>query len=108
VAVGWDATLAHVPYHRLKENMLQFMRKAGIKAAQTGSDFPNDAAIGYADLSGRTNVFPPKDLNSQPYILYSNVFNGFSDEEINTLRTTWKVLKTECSGRVEMTLYARP
>lgn len=108
VAVGWDATLAHVPYHRLKENMLQYMHEAGIKASETGSDFPNDAAIGFADLSGRTDVFPPKDLNVQPYILYSNVYNGFSDEEINTLKTTWKVLKTESSGRIEMTLYARP
>jgi hypothetical protein len=108
VAVGWDSTIAHVPYHALKADMVSFMDQNQISISETGSDFPNDAALGYADLSGRMEVFPAKNLQTQPFILYSNVFNGFSNEEIRTLEQNWTVLKMEKSGRVHMVLYAKP
>jgi len=105
IAVGWDSTLAHVPYHNLKADMVKYLKEQKISVSETGSDFPNDAAIGYSDLSENMDVFPPKNLNTQSFILYSNVMNGFSDEEIQKLNEDWKILKREKAGRVEMVLY---
>ncbi|HSI90540.1 MAG TPA: hypothetical protein VK927_05450 [Adhaeribacter sp.] len=108
VAKGWDATLAHTPYFSLRQKAIGFLDKTGIPVAQTGSDFPNLAPIGISDLSNDSRQFKPKDLATDRYILWSNVFNNFSDEELHELKTRWQVRQMWQKGQVRMVLYERP
>jgi hypothetical protein len=107
VAKGWDASLAHVPYFELRRNAIEYLDKTGIPVPEVGSDFPNLYPIGITDLSEDTRSFKSKDLQTDRYILYSNVYNGFTDEELLALQTEWEVVKTWKKGRVRMILYRR-
>jgi len=108
IAKGWDATPAHWPYFSLREQMIAYIDTEGIPMQQIGSEFPNLASNDAMYLNGDTRSFSPKDFKQLPYILYSNIFNDFSDEELNLLHTQWKVKKHLHKGRVKLILYEKP
>lgn len=107
VAKGWDASLAHLPYFELRRNAIDFLDKTGISVSETGSDFPNLYPIGIADLSTDTRSFKAKDLQTDRYVLYSNVFNGFTDEELLALQTEWEPIKIWKKRQVKVIVYKR-
>lgn len=51
--------------------------------------------------------FKTKDLDADPYILWSNVMNDFSDAERAALQQDWQPLRRWKKGAVEMVLYGR-
>jgi hypothetical protein len=108
VAQSWDTTLAHLPYYRLKEQMIGYLDEQGIPLETVGTAFPEIGPQYYKDLSGRTSGFAPKDLSKQSYILYSNVMNDFSDGELEGLREAWTLQKELRSGGVKVQLYRKP
>jgi hypothetical protein len=108
VSMGWDSTLAHLPYFQTREKMLQDIQAKGIPFSQIGTDFPNDLDFETVDLKMAVENFKSYNFARNRYILYSNVFNGFSDEEITDMGANWKVLAKEESWLVKMILYERP
>ena len=108
IAKGWDGTLAYLPYFPLREKMMRYMEKEGILLSQTGTLFPNSGQVEYIDLSGRKDSFAELDLKSNHYVFYSNVFNGFSDDELSELKNKWKLEKTYRFMMVKIILYASP
>ncbi|WP_460893716.1 hypothetical protein [Rufibacter soli] len=107
VAKGWDATLAHLPYFELRQQMLTYLDQHKIPWQEVGSDFPNLAAPADTDLNQDHRTFPAKNLTTQSYILYSNVFNGFTDDELEDLQERWVVVKEVRDGQVYMRLYQK-
>ncbi|MGV3541422.1 MAG: hypothetical protein ACO1OQ_16520 [Rufibacter sp.] len=107
VAKGWDATLAHLPYFKLRQQMLHYLDQQQIPWHQVGSDFPNLAAPADTDLNHDPRTFPAKDLARQHYILHSNVFNGFTDQELRELEQDWQVQHEVRRGSVFFRLYRR-
>ncbi len=107
VAKGWDATLAHLPYHHLRQKMRQYIDQNHIPVVRTGSHIPNTARIDYIELNGDQRAFPQADLPIHPYIFYSNVFNMFTDEEIAELKRDWIVEQEYCCLQVRVTLYKK-
>ncbi len=105
IAQGWDSTLAHLPYYSLRMQMIDFIEKNNISYNQIGTDFPNLADRKYIDLIDASKQFTDKDLEKNKYIFYSNVFNGFSDKELNELKEQWKVVHRLEKGTVEVILY---
>jgi hypothetical protein len=108
VSQGWEATLAHWPYYELRNHMIEYIDEKGISLNQIGTVFPNTAQLRYIDLSERTAQFALKDLNTNEYFFYSNVFNDLSDEEIDTLFLKWKKEKELKRGGVEVILFSAP
>lgn len=109
ISTGWDATLAHTPYFCLYSEMLESIdHEFKIPISQIGSAFPNDMTLKYRSLNGDDRIFPEKDLEKHRYILYSNVYNDFTDNEIDELTLRWKALKTLQKGSVNLVLYQRP
>jgi len=106
-ANAWDCTLAHTPYYRLRANMLHDLDAAGIPVESVGTTFPCAAPFTLTDLSSRLGHFPEKELPRQRYVLYSNLFNEFTDNERETLLATWREKMHWESGAVRLLLYER-
>jgi len=108
IAKGWDSTLAYLPYFKLRNKMMLYMDNEGIKPEETGTAFPNTGVIDHIDLSGNMNSFADKELLTNKYIFYSNIFNDFSDSELQELNDHWQVLKEFRSMQVKIILYKNP
>jgi hypothetical protein len=108
IAKGWDSTLAYLPYFPLREKMMNYMEKESIPISLTGTLFPNAGRLKYIDLSGREDSFAELDLKSNRFVFYSNVYNGFSDNELSELKNNWKQVKVYRFLMVKIILYASP
>jgi hypothetical protein len=107
VAQGWDSSLAHLPYYRLKAQMIDYLDEKGIPLQEVGTAFPEIGPQYYKDLSGRQTGFAAKDLSEQRFILYSNVMNDFTDGELMQLQEEWQVLQAYTANRVKIILYTK-
>ena len=106
IAKGWDATLAHLPYFQLKQQALDLL--GDVKPNSIGSDFPNLRPPSEEYLEGPSHsIFKQKSLGTDTKVLYSNVFNGFSELDMDTLNRDFTVAKQWKSGQVNMILYDR-
>ena len=108
IAKGWDASLAHLPYFRLRQEMLTELTNRQIPLAKVGSDYPNAYPLRYPDLGDDERAFAAKDLSRNEYVLQSNVMNGFADEELTELQSKWTLLGEKRGGQVYFRLYQRP
>lgn len=127
IAQGWDATLAHWPYYELRRQALDFIEQEDLPLDSIGTAFPEIGPLHYRDLSGFIDAgrtrgiqardgisrrqqwvgFKTKDLDSDPYILWSNVMNDFSDAERAALQQDWQPLRRWKKGAVEIILYRK-
>lgn len=109
IAIGWDATLAHLPYHSLRTDFIHEMEKKNILPSATGTWFPNTGRFDNVDFNGSNKRFKAADLTSDQYILYSNVFNDVSDQELEALFQSgkWEQIHYRKKGRIEMILFKK-
>jgi hypothetical protein len=107
IAKGWDASLAHLPYHHLRHEMISYIDKHLIPVNETGSRTPNTSVMDNIDLNGDQRAFPWADLSKDNYVFYSNICNAFTDEEVDELKTRWLVEKEYRYLQVRVTLYKR-
>jgi hypothetical protein len=108
IAKGWDSTLAHLPYHHLRHEMMQYIAENHIPVDETGSRTPNTAVFDCIELNGDQRSFPWADLSRDHYVFYSNVINMFTDDEITALKHSWPVVKEYKCLQVRVTLYRNP
>lgn len=107
IAKGWDASLAHLPYHHLRHEMIAYIDQNHIPVSETGSRTPNTSVIDNIDLNGDQRAFPWADLAKDKYVFYSNICNVFTDQEIDELKNHWLVEKEYRCLQVRVTLYRR-
>jgi len=108
ISQGWDATLAHLPYYNLRKKMIAYIDENNIPVNETGSGIPNAYPLKYIDLSDDEREFPRKDFDKQKYIFYSNIFNDFTDEELERLKNKWQVEMKYQTLQVKVVLYKNP
>ncbi|WP_299822068.1 hypothetical protein [uncultured Pontibacter sp.] len=104
---GWDATLAHLPYYQLREKMIDYITVNDIPIDEVGSAYPNLRTFKLTDLVNSSEKFAEKDLKKHEYIFYSNVFNDFSDHELDELNSKWTVKKEFKKELVVVRLYQK-
>lgn len=107
IAKGWDCTMAHLPYYKLMDDMIEYIDEAAINASTIGTEFPNIGNRRFMNPAKKEPAFLAKNMEEDAYILYSNIFNDFSDEELADLDMHWKVEKALYSGQVCVILYKR-
>lgn len=91
ISQGWDATLAHTPYHQLRKDAIKFLDVEEIDFKQVGTFFPNYNTIDEIDFTGDYRSFA--DFNKiNKYVFYSNVYN-LSDEEYDLLEKNYEKIK---------------
>jgi hypothetical protein len=95
ISTGWDSTLAHLPYYRLRNKMAQYIDNQGIKYSAIGTAFPNLRPSKLIDLAKNTEGgnFSALDFEKNQYIFYSNVMNDFNKTELDILAKYWQVVK---------------
>ncbi len=108
ISQGWDSTLAHLPYYHLRANMIQHIKQAGIPFEAIGTAFPEIGAMKYRDLLDVEAGFEEKNLEKHHYILYSNIMNDFTDQEIDHLKKNWIAVKELHNKGIHVTLYKKP
>jgi hypothetical protein len=107
ISQGWDSTLAHWPYYSLRGKMLDYLEESEIPFEEVGTAFPEIGPLKYKDLSSREEGMVEKNLEQQSYVLYSNVINDFSDEEIDELRKKWNIRRKFNANGIHIILYVR-
>jgi len=93
ISQGWDSSLAHLPYYSLLDKMHAYLDHENIEINLVGCTFPNLAEQRYLKLNNNHHSFHPKNLETDQYILYSNVYNDFEDYEIDVLNTNFILRK---------------
>ena len=115
IAKGWDATLAHLPYHSLRAEMIKDIQQdPELELTGICSRFPNVSGQLYSNLlptDQTENYWKFKDseaLDSCDFMVQSNIFNGFSDAELQELKTSWILKKEFHRWPVYIRLYEKP
>lgn len=81
ISKGSDATLAHLPYYKLRLSAIEYLDSNGIDFRNVDSFFPNYYPISEIDFKKDNRSFDNYTLaNKSEYIFYSNIFNV--DDEV--------------------------
>lgn len=107
VAMGWDATLAHLPYHRLRAEAATFLEEEKIDFQSVGSYFPNLNTGENLMLDGDSRRFADLDLARNKYVFASNVFNDISEKDFEVLEREWVLLRKWRRAGVWIEIYGR-
>lgn len=91
ISQGWDSTLGHLPYYSLRNQMINYLNTENINLQTVGTAFPNIGNLKNFDPSSSDDGFKKYDLKEDQYIFYSNIYNDFTDQELEALSSsTWK------------------
>jgi hypothetical protein len=107
IAQGWDSTLAHVPYYSLHKKMIVFIDNEGIPLNEIASVFPSLGKQKYHLLNNDVRSFKQKNIYEDEYVLYSNIFNDYTDDEVDFLESHFIIKKEFKSQRIFIRLYER-
>ncbi|RMF31349.1 MAG: hypothetical protein D6765_01905 [Bacteroidetes bacterium] len=107
ISQGWDSTLAHLPWYGLRNEAISFLDQAGVPLDSVGTVFPAIGPLEWYDLNGRSDGFARLDWKKHRRVLYANIMNDFTDEELRTLETSWEVWRRWERGGVCLVLYRR-
>lgn len=108
IAKGWDATLAHLPYYKLRKEALHYIKEAHIPLGDISGGFPYNLTGKCIDLSSDTTTFLKLPPEQSPYVLYSNISNDYTDQELRSFKEDWISLKEFGGWPVRFVLYKNP
>lgn len=103
ISQGWDATLAHLPYHSLRIEAIQYLDKNNIKLNEVSSFFPNYNSLDLIDLNQDFRSFS-KFNGKNKYALDASVYN-LSDEDLNILQNNYTILKQFNNFNINIKIY---
>ncbi len=104
IAMGWDATPAHLPYYSLRKDAINFLNNNNISLQTVACGFPNLDTREILELNGDSSHFNSYSDTTLKYILYSNVFN-YPDSLIDKIANTPAIYYQE-KGPVYIGIYA--
>lgn len=107
ISKGWDAMPLHVFSFKPRATILERMEALNVDPGVTGAAFPYNLKGSVIDLSNDDREFAPLDLDSNEYVLYSNLSNDFTDDQLRALKN-WKPLARSGGWPVHFILYQQP
>lgn len=108
IAKGWDATLAHLPYYHLRDEALQYLTERKISLEVVYGGFPYNLTGKCIDLSSDTTTYSALPMEKSPYVLYSNISNDFTDQQLYALKNKWIPVEKFGGWPVRFVLYKHP
>lgn len=91
ISQGWDASLAHLPYHSLRVKAIQYLDENKISIKEVATFFPNKTSIDNIDLNNDLRTFSEFN-NKNNYVFYASVYN-LTDEDYDALDKNYTLLK---------------
>ena len=107
---AWDASWQAVPYFSLQTKSQNVMKHLFITENNVASTFPYMLDSRYSHLSEegfRCSDKDDKGILEYPWILYTNVSNAFTADDLETLRTRYFVFYSRRQWGTEVVLYKR-
>lgn len=108
ISQGWDSTLVHLAYFPMRDQMETYLEENHFDKEEIGTrlvlnsrqfiDLKEPASTRYADW----------DLEKNKFVLFSNIDNETSDEDIIELREKWILVQTYERFGVFVSLYKNP
>lgn len=103
ISQGWDASLAHIPYHSLRIKAIDYLNKEKIDIDKVASFFPNLTTLDNIDFSKDQRAFTKFNTKNK-FVFYSNIYN-LTDEEYEILDTNYSILKEFNKNNISVTIY---
>ena len=103
ISQGWDATLAHIPYHSLRIEAINYLKNNKIKISEVATFFPNLTKLDDIDFSGNQESFS-NFTGKNKYVFYANVFN-LTDEEYQILDKNYSKQKEFSKFNISIIIY---
>ncbi len=108
ISNAWDCTLAHLSFYKLQNKYSDLIHHhTQFKDKKVGTVFPMHVSHQQLDFSDDTldiNNIHGKAIDDYDYILFSNVGNDFSDEQLDKIQK-WHIQSKQKSGMIEYILY---
>jgi hypothetical protein len=98
ISMGWDSTLAHLPYYDLRNKALEYLDKKGINFNAVASFFPNEASLNEIDLTGDQRKFSIYNGKNQ-YVFYSNIYN-IDDQIYDEIYNEYEIIQKFNKNRI--------
>jgi 4-amino-4-deoxy-L-arabinose transferase-like glycosyltransferase len=110
IAQGWDSSLAYLNYYPQEETLYAYLIENNIPSQEVGTNLPlGNRWVSLAKDSNDGELqFVEQNLEANAYVLFSNLDNRTSDTDINTLQSSWEVVKHTSRMGVFLTLYKNP
>lgn len=108
ISKGWDIMPLHISYYKHRGIMVKTMRQLQIDPEITGAGFPYEMSSAIIDLDDDRRHFAPVDLQQNRYVLYSNISNDFTEDQMQTLHSSWNVVARSGQWPVYFVLYKKP
>ncbi len=103
VSQGWDSTLAHLPYHKLRTKAIIYLDDNKIDIEDVATFFPNSKSINDIDLNNDLRKFSTFNGKNE-YVFFSNVFN-LTDNEYKRLDDDYILLKQFKKNNININIY---
>ncbi len=107
IAQGWDANLAHWPYYELRDKMIEYIEDKHIDYPDVAAEFPNVSERRFMELNESHERHQYLNLDSNEYVLYSNIYNNIDENEIEKLKKDYILLKSFEKRGVFIQLYKK-
>jgi len=104
ISQGWDSTLAHMPYYDLVEDFRMYIAEENIAPNEICTAFPLKGELRFKTLDNQNDNFSDYHTESCSYVLYSNIMNDFTDEELDHLQTKEVIYQSRKRG-IKIILY---
>jgi hypothetical protein len=108
ISMDWDSTLAHLPYYELRREAVRDLEAEGVDFSLTGSAFPNLGVEEELELNGDTRQFVPFNLETNQWVMVSNVYNDIQERDYRALEQQWQAWRRYERRGVWIILYHRP
>ena len=103
---AWDGSLAYLNYYKVERSMEDHIETLQISHQDIGTRIGlNDRTLATLGKINPQNQYADFDLNTNRYILLSNIENKTKDKELNTVRNHWKLIKCYSQLGVYLALY---
>ncbi|MBV4358321.1 hypothetical protein [Pinibacter aurantiacus] len=106
-STAWDCSLGHLPYYRLRQQAIDYVKQNNIDPASMSFFFPGAQAGKYIELNDSEMSFAEFDLSQNTYATCSNISNrdiALKNEIVNH----WQLVKTFSSCGIYISIYKRP
>lgn len=107
IAQGWDSSLAHRPYFSLRTETEDFLNKRAIPLDSVGADFPAIGPLRNFDPTVSGIGFANKNEKLYDYYFISNIMNGFTVEDLNTITQNYHLIFHRQKRGVYVSIYEK-